>query len=165
MINMGLYKEGFNLKISKKQKMNLLIIFIILIIIIGLVILVNKVNFDLFKQNPIKANFDKNPLNLSKKTNTILEITIKNNLNIDVDSPRIEIESIEDGFNVFCDNSTTLFPNIVTIDKISAKNKRKVYCDIRVIDEKILEGTYSFDIKYFINENNYNKRIDLEIIK
>ncbi|MDD3177889.1 MAG: hypothetical protein PHR26_00025 [Candidatus ainarchaeum sp.] len=162
---MSLYKDNFSINLSKKTKISLLIIIISIILIILTTIFIINIDINIFKSNPINGKFKTNPLILSKSNNSILEINIKNNQEKDVNNTQIEIKNIEKGFNIFCDNSEEGFENIINIEKISKNNKRTLYCDIRVIDKNILEGTYSFDIKYYINNEKYNKRINLEIKK
>jgi hypothetical protein len=159
---MSIYKENkFNFLKSK----TIIIIAISVIILILIILLITKINFDNFlAKNPIKTRFDKNPLNLVKKTNSILEITVKNNTPKDIQNAIININPIEDNFIIFCKDATNY--NTITIPIISAKNKRTIYCDVRPKDkDNILEGTYSFNIEYILEEKIYTKRTNLEIIK
>jgi biopolymer transport protein ExbD len=136
-----------------------------IVFLILLIFFITKIDWDNFlTKNPIKVKFDKNPLNLIKKTNSILEITIKNNTAIDIQDAVVNIESIEDNFIIFCKDSTNY--NTITIPIMSAKNKRTIYCDVRPKNkDNIIEGTYSFNIEYILNQKTYTKRTNLEIIR
>jgi len=157
---MGLYSEGIFEGNWKK------IIFSVIIVLIILLIgyLISTTNFNELGSNNISASFNNNPLVLSKNINTILEITIKNNTEIDAINSSLEITPVEDSLIVYCQDSKDTNNQKVIITKMASGNQRTIYCDIRYPEiNKILEGTYSFDIKYTINNNNYFKRIKLAV--
>ncbi len=138
---------------------------IIIVLIIGLYFIITNKNLTTIGgSNNISAKFNNNPLVLSKNTNTLIEINLKNNSEIDAINSTLSITPVEDSLIVFCQDSNTPNNNTVIITKMGSGNQRTVYCDIRYSEiDKILEGTYSFDIKYILNDNNYFKRIKLEV--
>jgi len=138
---------------------------IIIALIVGLYFLITNNSFSTIgNNNNISAKFNHNPLVLSKNTNTLLEVNLKNNSEIDANNSILSITPVEDALIVFCQDSNTPDNSTVVIKKIGAGNQRTIYCDIRYSEiDKILEGTYSFDIKYTLNNNNYFKRIKLAV--
>jgi len=159
---MSLYSEGM---FDGKWKKIIIISVIVIAVIIGLYF-TTYINYEGvgLGGNNLSASFSNNPLILSKNKNTILEVTLKNNSEVDATNSILEITPVEDSLTVFCADSNTKDNRTVIISKMGAGNERIVYCDIRYSEvDKILEGTYSFDIKYTINDINYFKRVKLAI--
>jgi biopolymer transport protein ExbD len=163
---MGIYKENkFSFLLKNKKPIIITIISILLVVII--ILIINSVNWNqLFTTNPISTKFEENPLDISKKNNTIMSITIKNNTNLDVNNSKITINPVEDIFTVFCEDGISPKFNEIIIPKIAKGNTRTVYCNIRYDNSKdIFEGSYSFDVSYLINNTQYTKRNKLNIKK
>jgi len=159
---MSLYNDGF---FDGDWKKPLLIGLVILIVIVGGYFLITNINFSSTGSN-LSAKFSDNPLVLSKNTNTILEITVKNNSDMDSTNSIVTITPVEDSLIAFCPDSNTPDNRTIIINKIASGNERTIYCDIRYTEiDKILEGTYSFDIKYTLNEQQSFKRVKLAVRK
>jgi hypothetical protein len=155
---MSLYSDGF---FDGNWKKLVLIGIIIIIVVVGGYFLIK--NIDLSGNN-ISAKFDNNPLVLSKNPNTILNITVKNNTEVDRENSIVMITPVEDSFVVYCPDSDTNDHKTVIINKMGAGNERTVSCDIRYSQiNNMLEGTYSFDIKYTLNNLDSSKRIKLTV--
>lgn len=170
---MSIYKENKfsynrNRKINfdfSKYKKPLIISLIILVLIIGIFLIITKVNWNkMFEKPNIYAKFDKNPLHVSKANNSMLSITITNNSSIDATNSIVSLKPIENKFNVFCNNSIDKNKSTILIPMIAKNNKRIISCDVRAKDtSKLLEGTYSFNIDFNLNNKIYNKRIKLDV--
>jgi hypothetical protein len=171
---MSLYKEkkfNFNLK-NKKPVLISISIFILIIIIY---FIVSSIDFNLTNNNNINVKFNNNPLILNKNKNLEIEVTVKNNSQQDAKNSVLEINPVEDIFEIDCYNNNLNLEqkNKVHIPILAKDNKRIIYCSVipKVNINSILEGTYSFDIKFTLNESgNFlptinEKRAILEIKK
>jgi uncharacterized protein (UPF0333 family) len=159
---MSLYGDSF---FDRNWKTPLIIAIIVLVVIVGGYFLITNINLSSTGSN-LSAKFSDNPLVLSKNTNTMLEITIKNNSEMDSTNSIVTITPVEDSLIAFCPDSNTPDNRTITINKIASGNTRTIYCDIRYTEiDKILEGTYSFDIKYTLNEQQSFKRVKLAVRK
>jgi len=160
---MSLYKDKL---FDGNWKTPLLIGIIILIVIIGGFFLIDNIDFGNVNGSNISARFSENPLLLSKNMNTILEITVKNDSEMDSPNSIVIVTPVEDSLTVFCEDSNTPDNRTIIITKIASGNQRTIYCDIRYSEiNKILEGTYSFDLTYKLNEITSFKRIKLTVKK
>ncbi len=160
---MSLYSNGF---FDGNWKTPILIGIIIIIVIIGGYFLIRSIDFGSFGGTNISARFSDNPLVLSKNKNTILEITVKNDSEMDSVNSMVTVTPVEDSLNVFCEDSNAPDNRTITINKMASGNERTIYCDIRYTEiDSLLEGTYSFDLTYKLNETTSFKRIKLTVKK
>jgi len=160
---MSLYSDGF---FDGNWKKPLIIGIIVLIVIIGGYFLITNINFGTISGSNISARFSENPLVLSKNKNTMLEITVKNNSEMDSTNSIVTVTPVEDSLIVFCPDSNSADNRTIIINKIASGNQRTIYCDIRYTEiDKILEGTYSFDLSYKLNDQQSYKRIKLAVRK
>jgi len=170
---MSIYKENkflYNRKRKidfdfSKYKKPLIISLIVLILIIGIFLIITKVNWNkMFEKPNISAKFDNNPLYTSKTNSSMVSITVINNSGIDAINSIVRLKPIENQFNVFCNNSVDKNNSTILIPIIAKNNKRIITCDVRAKDvSKLLEGTYSFNIDFNLNNKIYNKRIKLDV--
>ncbi|MEI8364640.1 MAG: hypothetical protein WCF78_04250 [archaeon] len=159
---MSLYGDSF---FDRNWKTPLIIAIIVLVVIVG-GYLTTYINFPYFGGSNLSAKFSDNPLVLSKNTNTMLEITVKNDSEMDSTNSIVTVTPVEDSLVVFCPDSNSADNRTITISKIASGNTRTIYCDIRYTEiTTILEGTYSFDIKYLLNEEQSFKRVKLAVRK
>jgi hypothetical protein len=165
---MSLYKENkFKLNINDRTKKILIAVaaFIFVIVLFYLVTAINFSSFG-FQRSNISTRFNNSPFVLSKHSILNLEVSVINDSEIDALNSTILIEPIEDIFYINCPN--TLPPhNLVEIPIIAKNNKRTIVCDVvkHVETSQILEGTYSFDITYTLNQIPQKQRTTLEIRK
>jgi len=162
---MSLYNEKrFSGSLGKLKK-PLLIAIIAIILVVFIAILINSVNWsNMFKGDNISVKFENNPLVISKKDNTVISITIKNNSDVDVSNARVAIVPVDDTFIVFCPDAIDSENTIIEIPIIAKDNKRTVYCNIRYDESRdLLEGTYSFDIDYSLNNELFKERVKLNV--
>jgi hypothetical protein len=160
---MGLYKENKLKDIFKNKQLWVIIGIIILIILV--IFLLTLINWSkILEKDNIEVSFSENPLILSKKDNTLMEITLKNNTELDLENLKVRVRNVENAFIIFCPDSQTTDRNEVIIPKVAAGNKRIVTCDVRYDRLKdFFEGTYSFDVDYYIQDEIYTKRVNLTI--
>ncbi len=166
--NMSLYKENkFKININDKTK-KIIIAVVVFILVIVLFYIVTSINFSSigFEKSNISTEFSRNPYILSKHYDLQLEVTVINNSEIDAKDSKILIEPTEDIFYVSCPNSEPPY-NEVKIPVIARNNKRVITCEILQKKEptEILEGTYSFDITYTLNQIPQKHRTTLEVRK
>ena len=166
---MSIYKERkFDLDLKKSKKPILIAVSVFLAIII-IFLIINSVNWSkLFtiKGKNISCNFKDNPLILSKKNNSLLRITVKNNTKVDAIDSRVEVIPVESNFTVFCEDAIDENNRTVIIPTIARGNRRTVTCDIRKDPSKsLLEGSYSFDIFFELNKTMYKDRVKLNVRK
>jgi len=160
---MSLYKEN-KLKDIFNNKKIWIVVGIVLAIIV-LIYLITLINWSgIMQKDNIDLKFTDNPLNLSKKENTLLEITVENNTENDLDNLEVKVKNVEDSFIIYCPDSIENDPTTVIIPKVAKGNKRLISCDVRYDNTKdFFEGTYSFDVDYYIQDLIYSKRINLTI--
>ncbi len=160
---MGLYKENKLKEVFKNKQLWVVIGIIILVIL--LIFLISLINWSkILEKDNIEVSFSENPLIVSKKQNTLMEITLKNNTEFDLENLEVKVKNVENAFVIFCPDSQTKERNEVLIPKVAAGNKRIVTCDIRYDPSKdFFEGTYSFDVDYYIQDKIYTKRVNLTI--
>jgi hypothetical protein len=170
---MGLYNEKIEgLGKIKKDKLYMLIgagAFITIILILLLIFAVDWSNItDGFKGSNLSLKFSKNPYTLNKDTDLKILTTIKNNSEIDSENASITIVPVENIFYITCENSET-GNNKVVIPIIAKDATRTINCDVKVSPDitasEILAGTYSFDVVYSLNSENFKKRTKLTIKK
>ncbi len=160
---MGLYKENKFQRIFENKN-----IWIIVGIIIGIAILgylSTLINWGgMFEKENIRVRFTESPLDLSKKDNTLMEITVFNNTENDLDNLEVKVKDVENTFIVFCPDAHGEDKTMVSIPKVAAGNQRIVTCNIRYDKTKdFFQGTYSFDIEYYIEDTIFTKRVNLEV--
>ncbi len=160
---MGLYKENKFKKIFENKKLWLGIGGVVLALL--LIFLLTLVNWSaIFEKEKLKISFDDNPLVLSKKENTLINITLKNTTQEDLENLEIRINSVEDSFIIFCPDSQTNDKQRVVIPKVASGNERIVTCSVRYdVLKDFFEGTYSFDVDYNIKGEVYSKRVTLMV--
>jgi preprotein translocase subunit SecF len=160
---MSLYKENRYLDFFKNKTIWIVVGIIIVIAVLGyLTTLINWSEF--LQKDNINLKFKDSPLILSEKENTLLEITLKNNTENDLDNLEVKIKSVENSFIIYCPDSKDIHPSKVIIPKVAKGNKRIVTCDVRYDSSKdFFEGTYSFDVDYYIQDLVYSKRITLAV--
>jgi hypothetical protein len=160
---MSLYKENKFKDILKNKIVWYVLIGIIIIII--LIFLISKINFsNIFEKENISVNFSQNPLVLSEKNNTLMDITLINNTEKDLENIEVKIKDVEDSFLIYCPDSKTDDLTRVVISKLAKGNDRIVTCNIRYdMTKDLFEGTYSFDIDYYIENSIFTKRADLKV--
>lgn len=165
---MSLYKENkFKLNINDRTK-KILIAVAVFILIIVLFFLITAINFSSlgFERSNISTKFSRSPFILSQHSNLNLEITVINNSEIDAKDSSVLIEPVEDVFFIVCPNTNPPY-DLVEIPIIAKNNKRSITCEVkqRVDPLQILEGTYSFDVTYTLNNIPQKHRATLEVKK
>jgi hypothetical protein len=160
---MGLYKENKIQRIFENKN-----IWIIVGVIIGIAILgylSTLINWGgMFEKDNIRVRFTESPLDLTKKDNTLMEITVFNNTENDLDNLEVKVKDVENTFIVFCPDAQGEDKTRVSIPKVAAGNQRIVTCNIRYDKTKdFFQGTYSFDIEYYIEDTIFTKRVNLEV--
>jgi len=158
---MGLYKEN-KFEFLKNKKIWIIAGIIVLLVIIGIVI--STINWSgMFEKESLKAKFQNNPLILSEKENTLIEITLINNTEKNLENIEIKIKDVENNFVIYCPDSKD-DQAMVTIPIMASGNERIVTCDVRYDPTKdFFQGTYSFDIDYSIEDTIYTKRVNLTV--
>lgn len=160
---MSLYKEN-KIKDILNNKIIWYVVIGILVLVI-LIFLISKINFsNILQKEDISVSFSQNPLIVSEKDNTLMEITLINNTERDLEDIEVKIKDVEDSFIIFCPDSKTEDLTKVVISKLAKGNDRVVTCNIRYdMTKDLFEGTYSFDIDYYIEDSIYTKRADLRV--
>lgn len=160
---MSLYKENKFKSFFENKNIWIIIGVIILVLIIGY--FATFINWTkMFEKENIKISFSENPIVLSKKDNTLMNVTLINNTENDLENLEVKIKDVENSFIVFCPDSKEEDKTKVIIPKIAKGNERIVTCNIRYDRTKdFFEGTYSFDVDYFIGDLVYTKRVNLEV--
>ena len=154
---MSIYKENKFKELLNKRNLFILGGIIILIIIIYLISIINFSS--MFKKDNLTINFDNNPLILSEKENTLINVTIINDTEKDQENLRVSLKNVEDTFTIFCPDSED---NKVTITKVAKGNQRTITCNVRYDRSKeFFEGTYSFDVNYYVDDLIFEKRANL----
>lgn len=167
---MGLYDKKLQGLGFKKNKKLILIGVSALIVLILIIYLISAINWsDLFQGSNISAKFSNNPYNLSKDSDLQLRVTIKNNSEIDAENAVVTIYPIEEEtFFLNCKNYS-IEQNRVVIPILSKNSTRIIECDVLISPnlsrDAVLEGTYSFDIIYNLNNIEYTKRTSLSVKK
>jgi|GEM_PF-2610261 len=152
---MGLYDSEklflFGFETRKLAYIAIAIIAILAIVLAAILLL------SAFKQ-AIDARFLENPISVSKKPYTLLEVKVTNVT--DKDAKNVEIEvSARDKSSIFIGPS---FSDKKTIDTIERNQYRKL--NFLVTAKKgISEGSYIVDIKVKMNEQVFAKEAVLEI--
>ncbi len=165
---MSLYKEKkFKLNINDRTK-KILIAIVAFILVILLFYMVSAINFSFlsFNKGNISTSFSHSPYVLSQHSSLELEITVRNDSEIDARDSTILIEPVEDVFFISCPNTEP--PNdLIEMPIIAQNNKRTIICNVNTIKDpmNILEGTYSFDITYTLNQIPHKHRTTLEVKK
>lgn len=160
---MGLYKEN---KIKNFFKNKTIWIVLGIVVAIGIIGYFSTfINWaSVFEKENIKIKFIGSPLDLSKKENIIMEITVFNNTEKDLENLMVKIKDVEETFVIYCPDSKEEDKTRVDISKIATGNQRVVTCDVRYDKAKdFFQGTYSFDVEYFIDDFIYVKRVNLEV--
>lgn len=162
---MSLYKENKLKNIFRNKKLWLIIAGIIVLFIIAYFLTFVDWSGTFQKEN-IKINFEDNPYVLSKKENTLMNITLRNNTEKDLENLEVRINSVENTFLIFCPDSQTNDETRVVISKVASGNERIVTCSIRYdVTKDFFEGTYSFDVDYYIEDKINTKRVTLTVKK
>jgi preprotein translocase subunit SecF len=167
VIIMGLYNQDGPVKL-RKDKQYIIIGVVVFVIVILLAILIFSINWagDGFSGNNLSVKFSKNPYVLSKDTELKILVTIENNSEIDATDSAVTIIPVENYFFITCDASA-IENNSVVIPIISKDSSRVVSCDVKISPTinkaEILPGTYSFDVKYILNNTPFEKRAKLTI--
>jgi hypothetical protein len=164
---MSLYKNSSFDIFPERSKKPLLLALIVFVVIVGGYLIVSSIDWShlfVFEKSNISAKFEDNPIYLIKKNNTLLMVTVNNNSDTDAFDSIVKINSVESGFIIFCPDSNSENKREITIPIIAKDNKRVIKCDIRADPSKsIMEGTYSFDIQYILNNELTSKRITLGV--
>ncbi|MDD4049960.1 MAG: hypothetical protein PHX47_03035 [Candidatus ainarchaeum sp.] len=158
---MSLYKEN-KFDFLKNKYIWIIIGAILVLAILGY--LLTMVNWKgMFEKDNIKVKFQNNPLIVSEKDNTLIEITLINNTEKDLDNLEVTIKDVENNFEIFCPDSQEDKTKVI-IPKMASGNERIITCNVRYDPTKdFFEGTYSFDIDYSIEDYIYTKRANLEV--
>lgn len=170
---MGLYEEKIeSVGKMRKDKLYILIglgIFIAILVIVFFIFVIDwsKVG-DGFKGSNISTKFSDNPFNITKDKDLKINVTVKNNSDIDSENASIAIYPVEKIFFVTCESSAT-GNNKVVIPVLAKSASRTISCDLKVsptiTEADILSGTYSFDVIYTLNSEEYEKRSILTLKK
>ena len=165
---MSLYKEKkFKLNIGDRTK-KILIAIAVFILIVIIFFMISAINFSFlnFEKENISVKFSNSPYIVTKHNNPQIIVTVTNDSEIDAVNTKILIEPVEDIFYVICPNTESPY-NLVEIPIMSKENKRTIVCDIKTTVEplEILDGTYSFDITYTLNQIPKEHRAVLEVRK
>lgn len=166
---MGLYNEKIEALKENKKYLIIGISVIILFLVIYLLLSINWSRIgESFKGSNISIQFSRNPFNISKDQELQIMTTIKNDGDIDSENASVSIFPVEQLFYVTCESSLTK-NNKVTIPIIAKNASRTISCDIKVSPNinnyEILPGTYSFDVVYNLNNQDFKKRAVLRIKK
>lgn len=167
---MGLYDEKLQGLGFKKNKKLILIGVSALLVLILIIYLISAISWsDLFKGSNISAKFSNNPYNLSKHNDLQLKVTIKNDSEIDAENAVVTIYPIEEEtFFLNCKNYS-VEQNRVVIPILSKNSTRIIECDVLIApnlsNTEVLEGSYSFDIVYNLNNIEHKKRTSLSVKK
>lgn len=167
---MGLYDQklqGLNMRKDKKMILIGISVFLILIVLIYALYSINWSS--LFEGNNISAKFSKNPYSLSKDSELQLKVTIKNNSEIDSENTVVTIYPIEEETFILNCKNAGVEKNRVIVPIMSKNSTRIIECDVLIspstTKSAVLEGTYSFDIIYTLNNIEYKKRTTLGVKK
>lgn len=160
---MGLYKENKFKHFFENKTIWIIVGVIIIIAILGY--LSTLINWQgMFEKENIRVSFSDSPLDLLKKDNTLMKITLFNNTENDLENLEVKVKDVENTFIVFCPDSQGEDKTKVVIPKVAAGNERIVTCNIRYDKTKdFFQGTYSFDIEYYIQDTIVTKRVNLEV--
>lgn len=166
---MGLYDDKMN-SIIKKDKKYIIIGLIAFVIVILLAVVIFSIDWSRigsgFKGSNMSVKFSQNPYVLSKEKDLKIEVTVKNNSDVDATDSVVTIIPVEDIFYVTC-GASNLENNNVVIAMMSKDSTRIVSCDVKISPtinkSEILAGTYNFDVQYVLNNENYEKRATLKV--
>lgn len=165
---MSIYEEKIKNKNTIKDKKTIFLVVGVVLTILVLIVIISSVIKVVPKANNLSIKFNKNPYNITKDKELQIITTIKNNTNKDIENASITIYPIENIFYVTCENSE-LQNNRVVVPIISEKATRTIVCSLKtnpeIQENDIISGTYSFDVVYTLDNEEYNKRAILKLKK